>query len=95
MNKNIGIIRPCKIGDLIISLPIGKYYFDKGYDVYWPIMSKYYQMFHEVAGHYINFIPITNLDFFVVNSAKQELIDRKVLNSNPQPPIIIPLGNMG
>ena len=80
MNKNIGIIRPCKIGDLIISLPIGKYYFDKGYDVYWPIMSKYYQMFHEVAGHYINFIPITNLDFFVVNSAKQELIDRKVLN---------------
>ena len=79
MNK-IGIIRPCKIGDLIISLPIGKYYFNKGYEIYWPIMSKYYQMFHEVAGHYINFIPITNLDFFVVNSAKQELIDRKVLN---------------
>ncbi len=79
MNK-IGIIRPCKIGDLIISLPIGKYYFNKGYEIYWPIMSKYYQMFHEVAGHYINFIPITNLDFFVVNSAKQELIDRKVSN---------------
>jgi hypothetical protein len=43
-------------------------------------MSKYYQMFHEVAGHYINFIPITNLDFFVVNSAKQELINRKISN---------------
>lgn len=79
MNK-IGIIRPCKIGDLIISLPIGKYYFDKGYDVYWPIMSKYYQMFHEVAGHYINFIPITNSDFFVVNSAKQELINKNISN---------------
>jgi hypothetical protein len=78
--SKIGIIRPCKIGDLIISLPIGKYYFDKGYDVHWPIMSKYYQMFHEVAGHYINFIPITNLDFFVVNSAKQELINRKISN---------------
>jgi len=79
MNK-IGVIRPCKIGDLIISLPIGKYYFDKGYEIYWPIMAKYYQMFHEAAGHYINFIPITNLDFFVVNSAKQELINRKISN---------------
>jgi len=79
VNK-IGIIRPCKIGDIIISLPIGKYYFDKGYYVYWPIMAKYYQMFHEVAGHYINFISIANLDFFVVNSAKQELINRKVSN---------------
>jgi hypothetical protein len=78
--EKIGIVRPCKIGDLIISLPIGKYYFDKGYDVHWPIMSKYYQMFQEVAGHYIKFIPITNLDFFVVNSAKQELINRKISN---------------
>ena len=78
--SKIGIIRPCKIGDLIISLPIGKYYFDKGYDVHWPIMSKYYQMFQEVAGHYIKFIPITNSDFFVVNSAKQELINRKISN---------------
>ena len=78
--KKIGIIRPCKIGDLIISLPIGKYYFDKGYDVYWPIMSKYYQMFNEVAGHYIKFIPITNSDFFVLNAAKGELAERKILN---------------
>lgn len=79
MNK-IGIIRPCKIGDIIISLPIGKYYFDKGYKVYWPIMSKYYEMFQEVAGYYINFIPITNSDFFVVNSAKYELINKKISN---------------
>ncbi len=80
MNKNIGIIRPCKIGDIIISLPIGKYYFNNGYKVYWPIMSKYYEMFQEVAGHYINFIPITNSDFFVVNSAKYELINKKISN---------------
>lgn len=80
MYKNIGIIRPCKIGDIIISLPIGKYYFDNGYKVYWPIMSKYYEAFEEVAGHYINFIPITNSDFFVVNSAKHELINKKISN---------------
>lgn len=79
--KKIGIIRPCKIGDIIISLPIGKYYFDKGYDVYWPIMSKYYQMFNEVAGHYIKFIPTTNSDFFALNAAKGELVDRKILNT--------------
>lgn len=80
MYKSIGIIRPCKIGDLIISLPIGKYYFDQGYKIYWPIMSKYYEMFQEAAGHYIDFIPITNSDFFVVNSAKYELINKKVSN---------------
>jgi hypothetical protein len=78
--KKIGIIRPCKIGDLIISLPIGKYYFDKGYEVYWPIMSNYYKMFNEAAGHYIKFIPVTNSLLFVINSAKQELIDRKITN---------------
>jgi len=81
--EKIGIIRPCKIGDLIISLPIGKYFFEKGYDVYWPIMSKYYKSFHEAAGHYINFIEVTNNNYFVVNSAKQELLNRgmqKILN---------------
>lgn len=78
--NKIGIIRPCKIGDLIISLPIGKYYFDQGYEVYWPIMQKYYLSFQEVAGHYINFIPITDNNLFVVNLAKQELINKGIEN---------------
>lgn len=76
--KKLGIVRPCKIGDLIISLPIGKYYFEQGYKIFWPIMQKYYESFKEAAGHYINFIPITNDNFFVVNSARQELENLKI-----------------
>lgn len=76
--KRLGIIRPCKIGDLIISLPIGKYYYNKGYEVLWPIMSNYYEMFNEAAGHYIKFIPILDSTAFAVNLAKGVLIENKV-----------------
>lgn len=71
--KKLGIIRPCKIGDIIISLPIGKFYHDKGYEVLWPIASGYYNMFKEVAGHYINFIPILDSSLTAVKLADQEL----------------------
>lgn len=76
--KKIGIIRPCKIGDLIISLPIGKYYYDKGYEVLWPIMKNYYEMFNEAAGHYIKFIPILDSTGFAVNLSREVLIENKV-----------------
>lgn len=75
--KKLGIIRPCKIGDLIISLPIGKYYHDKGYEVLWPIMSNYYQMFNEIAGHYIKFVPILDSTGFAVNLARESLVKNK------------------
>lgn len=75
--KKLGIIRPCKIGDLIISLPIGKYYHDKGYEVLWPIMSNYYEMFNEVAGHYIKFIPILDSFRFAISIAKENLKHNK------------------
>jgi len=73
--KKIGIIRPCKIGDLIISLPIGKYYHDKGYEVLWPIMKNYYEMFNEAAGHYIKFIPILDSFGFAINLSRGVLIE--------------------
>lgn len=76
--KKLGIIRPCKIGDLIISLPIGKYYHDKGYEVLWPIMSNYYDMFNEVAGHYIKFIPILDSFGFAINLSRGVLIENSV-----------------
>lgn len=57
--KNIGIIQPGRLGDLIICLPIAKYYNSKGYYVYWPIFKQFVEMFKEAAPD-INFIPVTD-----------------------------------
>lgn len=58
MNK-IAIIQPCKIGDIIICLPIAKYFHDNNNAVYWPIKSCYYEMFKRHID-YVEFIPIDN-----------------------------------
>ena len=57
--KTIGIIQPGKLGDLIICLPIAKYYYDKGYEVHWPIFYNFVSMMSEVVD-YVNYIPISN-----------------------------------
>jgi len=57
--KQIGIIQPGRLGDIIICLPIAKYYYDKGYNVTWPIFTNYYEMI-KAAVDYVNFIPVTN-----------------------------------
>ena len=56
-DPRIGIIQPGGIGDIIISLPIAKYYFDKGYKIYFPIDKKYINSFVGAAP-YINFITL-------------------------------------
>ena len=56
---NIGIIQPGRLGDLVILLPAAKYYADRGYTVYWPIMSQYVEMFSEVID-YVTFISVSN-----------------------------------
>lgn len=60
--KRLGIVQPGKIGDVIICLPIAKYYFDRGYDVVWPIHVSYIQHFSSKYINYVNFIPIPAFD---------------------------------
>jgi hypothetical protein len=57
--KVIGIVQPGKIGDVIICLPIAKYYHDRGYKIVWPIIDTYLSTFINVVD-YVDFIPITN-----------------------------------
>ena len=57
MNKTLGIIQPGRIGDLIISLPIAKYYHDRGYKVVWPIAAPFVKSF-SFAADYVQFIPV-------------------------------------
>ena len=67
--KKIGIIQPGRLGDIIICLPIAKYYYDQGYQVYWPIFQNYYNDLNEVVD-YVKFIPVTNDVYRCIEHAK-------------------------
>ncbi len=57
--KTVGILQPGKLGDIIICLPIAKYWKEKGYKVVWPIFENFVPMFQK-AIDYVTFIPVTN-----------------------------------
>lgn len=46
--KKIGIIQPGKIGDILIVLPIAKWYADRGYEVLWPVYAEYLHLFEYI-----------------------------------------------
>jgi hypothetical protein len=50
--RRLGLIQPGRAGDIIICLPIAKYYFDKGYEIIWPVLSEYYDCFRDIS--YVN-----------------------------------------
>ena len=76
--KTLGIIQPGRIGDIILCLPIAKYYADRGYKVTWPIFSEYCGMFAEVVD-YVHFIPITSDIYKCVSDAKIWLLHNDLI----------------
>ena len=56
MRQKLGLIQSRGIGDIIIALPIAKYFSDKGCDVFWPIDERFVPSFSR-AVDYVNFIP--------------------------------------
>jgi len=49
--KPLGLIQPGRIGDIIICLPIAKWYFDRGHKIVWPVISEFMPLFD-----YINYV---------------------------------------
>jgi hypothetical protein len=41
MTKKLGIIQSRGLGDIVIALPIAKFYHDQGYEIYWPICEEF------------------------------------------------------
>lgn len=70
--KRLGLIQPGKIGDIIICLPIAKYYYNLGYKVIWPIAQHYFPHFKDIAP-YVEFIAIDILDCNLARQACYEL----------------------
>lgn len=56
MPERLGIIQSRGIGDIIIALPIAKWYHDRGIEVHWPIDARFLPSF-ESAVDYVRFIP--------------------------------------
>ena len=69
MGNTIGILQPGRIGDIIISLPIAKYYYDRGHKIVWPISNKYFDTFWENID-YVHFIPIADNESMWVRSSR-------------------------
>lgn len=55
--KKLGFIQSRGLGDIIIALPIARYYADEGYQIYWPICEEFLSHFLETAP-WINWIPV-------------------------------------
>jgi hypothetical protein len=59
------IIQPGKIGDIIILLPVAKWYADRGYQIVWPILEQYVNMF-QPAVPYVKFLPVKRFSYELV-----------------------------
>ena len=53
----LGIIQSRGLGDIIMALPIAKYYADNDYEVYWPICDSFYESVKDYAPR-VKWIPI-------------------------------------
>jgi len=43
-DKKIVISQPGKLGDILITAPIAKFYSDLGYEVHWPVLDNFFEM---------------------------------------------------
>jgi hypothetical protein len=52
----LGLVQSRGLGDIIIALPIAKYYHDRGLRIHWPIDERFLPSFADSVD-YVNFIP--------------------------------------
>lgn len=55
--SKLGFIQLRGAGDALICLPIAKYFYDKGHEIYWVIDRIFYDAF-KYAAPYVNFLPL-------------------------------------
>lgn len=58
MTQKLGIIQARGAGDIIMALPIAKYYYNRGVEVHWVVDKAYYEAF-SYAAPYVTFYPIS------------------------------------
>jgi len=78
--KEIGLIQPGRLGDILICAPIAKYYRDQGYRVVWPVFENYYEMV-KAAIDYVDFYPVSKDVYRSVPEAYALLADMGVVET--------------
>jgi hypothetical protein len=71
--KKLGIIQSRGLGDIIIALPIARYWADEGYQIYWPICEAFWGSVKETV-LWVKWIPIpedSKGDFFYTEPEKR------------------------
>lgn len=57
MNKKLGICQSRGLGDIVIAIPIAKYYHDQGHEILWPICEEFLNSFKDTVP-WIKWIPV-------------------------------------
>ena len=55
--SKLGFIQLRGAGDALICLPIAKYFYNQGHEIYWVIDGKFHEAFSHAAP-YVNFLPL-------------------------------------
>jgi len=55
--KKLGIIQSRGLGDIVIALPIAKFYHDQGHEIYWPILEEFVSSM-QPAAPWVKWIPL-------------------------------------
>jgi len=57
--EKLKIIQPGRIGDILIVLPIAKYYYERGYEIVWPVFDEYLPLFN-----YVDYVSAVGIGIF-------------------------------
>lgn len=57
MPKKLGIIQSRGLGDLIIALPIARWYYNEGWEIYWPIEEQFLESM-QAGAPWVKWIPV-------------------------------------
>lgn len=55
--QKLGIIQSRGLGDIIIALPIARWYADRGHSIYWPVDQQWAEQL-DAAASWVNWIPL-------------------------------------
>ena len=72
--KKLGICQSRGLGDICMALPIARYYYEQGVQIYWPICQEFLPSFINTAS-WVNWIPLItdNTGNFFYNTPMEQL----------------------
>ncbi len=73
----LGIIQVASLGDIIIALPIARYYYEQGHEIHWPILDRYVAAFRETVP-WVKWLPISPLTDDCMYEVPQRVLRERV-----------------